>query len=294
MNIATATPAEIDAELYKIEAQVQDLGAKRAQREQLVAKPGRYTSEATIEWAREEIVKLTEQIVELNKLARPFNEEFSRRGGWTRAFLVVTNGQGHVHRTMDCSTCNNGIYATQFCWMTEFSGKNEQEIVDAAGERACTVCYKSAPVELRLDRPTQMFTEDEKTKAQSREEKLAKRSAAASATVVDESGKVLFKTVRGATNEISSLADSVVWYSYDGGEHPDQDRWISKIREILVALKLKGEVEDVETALKAVIDAKLAKYPAQARKANKESKLRGWANQDGYKPMPETHPGVKY
>lgn len=61
--------------------------------------------------------------------------------GWSRAFLVA-NDNGHVHKTMSCSTCK---YDTQFTWLVEHSGKNEEEIVAAEASRACTVCYPDAP-----------------------------------------------------------------------------------------------------------------------------------------------------
>ena len=76
---------------------------------------------------------------------------------WTRAFLVTNQG-GHVHRAMSCSTC---YPTTRFNWLPEYSGSDEAQIVEDAGERACTVCYPSAPVDTR-NRPTKIFSEDEK------------------------------------------------------------------------------------------------------------------------------------
>jgi hypothetical protein len=108
------------------------------------------------------------QIDDLTMEMRPYEEEFDRRGGWTRAFLV-TNAQGHVHKDMRCSTCRP---TTQYHWVTDMSGKVEDEIVDAAGERACTVCYPSAPVET-LNKPTRLFTPDEVEKKKAAEERAA-------------------------------------------------------------------------------------------------------------------------
>ena len=67
---------------------------------------------------------------------------------WNRAF-ICTNGNGHVHKTMLCSTC---YVTTRFAWMTDYSASTEQEIVEAAGSDACTICYPTAPVELKLPR----------------------------------------------------------------------------------------------------------------------------------------------
>lgn len=98
--------------------------------------------------------------------------EYQRRGGWPRAFLV-TNSNGHVHSSMSCSTCNRNGAETRFAWMTDYSGKSEDEIVDAAGWRACTACFPSAPVGDEHSLPTKMFTEDELAAAKAREERAA-------------------------------------------------------------------------------------------------------------------------
>lgn len=93
----------------------------------------------------------------------PYEKEFERRGGWNRAFLV-SGTTGHVHRSMACSSCHT---TTQFHWVTEMSNHTEEEIVEAAGERACTLCYPSAPVET-LNRPTTLFTPEERTQQEAR------------------------------------------------------------------------------------------------------------------------------
>jgi len=142
----------------------------------------------------------------------PYQEEFSRRGGWTRAFLVVTSGTGHVHSSQRCHTC---YPTTQFHWVTKLSGHDEAEIVEAAGERACTVCYPSAPAYV-LNRPTALFTKDEEAKQAARAEREAKKAAAQAASIIDPvTGKLLFKTERGATNDIAWQLDSYFRYEDD-------------------------------------------------------------------------------
>ena len=80
------------------------------------------------------------------------DEAFRIRGGWNRAFLVAGAG-GHVHSSTDCSTCRP---TTQYAWMTNSSGADEDTIVSDAGYRACTVCYPSAPVGDERSLPTEM------------------------------------------------------------------------------------------------------------------------------------------
>lgn len=101
----------------------------------------------------------------------PFDEEFTRRGGWTRAFLV-RNAGGHVHSSMTCSTCFD---TTVYVWLPEYSGHDETEIVDAAGEKACTVCYPTAPVDV-LKRKSRIEDPAIRAKREERERKAAAKA----------------------------------------------------------------------------------------------------------------------
>ncbi len=89
---------------------------------------------------------------------------------WNRAFLVKASN-GHVHKSQDCSTC---FPTTEFAWLPQLSGADETEIVEAAGETACTVCYPSAPAEV-LNRPTTIVTADKIAKEAAKAEREAKR-----------------------------------------------------------------------------------------------------------------------
>lgn len=64
--------------------------------------------------------------------------------GWPRFFLV---SGGHIHSSMNCSTCNHNGKATQFGWLPELSGLDEAAAVEAQGAYLCTTCFPSAPVE---------------------------------------------------------------------------------------------------------------------------------------------------
>lgn len=116
---------------------------------------------------REITAKIATLSVEIDRLQEVWVEH-----RWTRAFLV-TNSNGHVHSSMACHTCRP---TTWFNWLPEYSGASEEQIVSDAGERACTVCYPSAPVNV-LSRPTKIFSEDEKRIAREREERAAAKAA---------------------------------------------------------------------------------------------------------------------
>ena len=112
--------------------------------------------------ARQKMTDIGEEIAE-------FNQVFIDRGCWSRVFLV-TNGNGHAHSSMQCSTC---YPTTEYHWVTELSGHSEEEIVNAAADRACTVCFPTAPV----NKPSTLRTPDEIDKAKAREERAAAKAA---------------------------------------------------------------------------------------------------------------------
>ena len=63
--------------------------------------------------------------------------------GWSRFFLV-TSSKGHIHSSMNCSTCQ---WTTTYGWLPDVSGLDEEAAVDAHGALLCTICFPSAPVE---------------------------------------------------------------------------------------------------------------------------------------------------
>lgn len=81
---------------------------------------------------------------EVLELRRIELESEYRADPWSRFFLVR---DGHIHSSMDCSTCNRNGRATLFGWLPELSGLDEAAAVEAQGAWLCTVCFPSAPVE---------------------------------------------------------------------------------------------------------------------------------------------------
>jgi len=260
IDLTTATPVEIDTEWDPLAAETGRLFWTSVDTRAEITKlrrsveAGGWSAKFDAEKAdrlEASLPKLAEAIKAAELAEVPYKAEWSRRGGWTRAYLVVTKGQGHVHRSTHCTTC---FPTTQFHWLIQLSGASEQEIVDQAGERACTVCYASAPVELRLDRPTSLFSEDEKARQAARAEREAKRAQAAAEAIVVENyydhGSYArthtFKTVRGATNAIAGNLSSLIWY---GEGHPSAKQWISDIEAVRAALTAKGVEYDYDKAL---------------------------------------------
>ena len=60
---------------------------------------------------------------------------------WSRFFLV-TNTNGHVHRSLNCSTT---YPTTTWAWLPHLSGLTDKEAVDDQGGILCTHCFPDAP-----------------------------------------------------------------------------------------------------------------------------------------------------
>lgn len=88
------------------------------------------------------------ELAEVLAAAKPLEAQYAERR-WSRFFWVQNNG-GHVHSSMQCSTCNKGGHATAFGWNPDLSGLDEAAAVAKLGPMLCTVCFPSAPVEYTI------------------------------------------------------------------------------------------------------------------------------------------------
>ncbi|WIC90199.1 hypothetical protein SEA_VROOMVROOM_49 [Arthrobacter phage VroomVroom] len=138
--------------------------------------------------------------------------EIADAGNWSR-YVVVPGG--HVHRP-ECST----LYPrTVRFWLPSFSGADEAELVEAAGDHACTVCFPSAPT----NRPTTipLLVEEREAREAEAREKAQKRAQARTEAILDEDGNVEYKTQRAAENalsqEIKSALSYASYYAVQGG-----------------------------------------------------------------------------
>jgi hypothetical protein len=174
MTDIRALALETDTALSKVDFQIYTVNMRLLRlKEQRSFLQGRG---ASVDKTDEQIAAAEAEFVGLKAEYKRLNQIWIDHGRWTRTFVV--HG-GHVHSSMDCHTC---YPTTQFYWYVEFSGADEQYIVDNAADRACTICYPSAPV----NKPTTMYTPDEKkaridaeARAAAKIEREAKRIAKA-------------------------------------------------------------------------------------------------------------------
>ena len=182
-DLTTWTPAEVDTAVAPIEEKIgglvidiiltsQDIQFIKENLERqekgLYVRRWNRKNQDDLDRAERNLDSLREQRDALVEQAQPYRDEYLRRGGWTRAWVVL-NTNGHVHNTTACSTC---FPTTRFGWLPQVSGLDEAEIVAQAGSDACTICYPSAPVETAGER-----TLLHRSEAQEREAKAARKAA---------------------------------------------------------------------------------------------------------------------
>lgn len=242
--------------LYATEAQLEE-----ALRETIkVAKESRYGAAAQ-ERALKRIssleVKLEVVRAELAPLA-----VIAAAGKWTRFVLVPG---GHVHRPA-CSTLR---FTTARYIMPEYSGADEAELVEIAGEAACTVCFPTAPV----DRPSRIpvLVEEREAREAEKATRAAKKVAAQAAAIAY--GKSTFKTLRAAENAVGWEIESMVSRRYMNAADDSHREHLNNLaaQDLATARKI---VEAIEAARPGYDGAALLakKFAAKV----KEYRRNGW------------------
>lgn len=187
-----------------------------------------------------------------------------RHYNWNRAYIV---SGGHVHSTP--TGCPGFKFGTQVYLVPECSALTEAEIVELAGDRACTHCYPSAPLSA-LQQASKLFAPDEAEKAARAAEREAKRSAkkVAELTVTLPQGEYgggkakdhTFSTVRGARNEASRLWMSMLYYPGSSSGH------IENFEAIVAAVAVR-EGLDSEALRKEIIGKVEKRFIAEVKKS---------------------------
>lgn len=184
--IETMTPAEIDAVLADLwdrsSATSRDLGFIQRQIDRK-----QYGSPAFLQSLVDQVERLRATLRALDAEAAPYNAEYLRRG-WNRYFLVV-NGNGHVHRGRNCSTC---FPTTRYGWLIVLSGCDEKAMVAEYGEKACTVCFPDAPsLYVMLGGKSRIETREAEAKAERQAAREARAAEKAAKAIANPDGSIL-------------------------------------------------------------------------------------------------------
>jgi hypothetical protein len=261
VNITTATPAEIDAALAPIWTRLNHAADEIARATKHI-KEAEARNRALSPFYIDMLTKAETALALAKAEAAPLEAEYTRRGGWTRFFMVMNNG-GHLHSSTNCSTCR---WTTQFAWMPEFSGQDEAGVVDMAGEDACTVCFPSAPVEQRSMLPFRVQERAAKEaaaaeRAAKKEAQLAKAINADGSEwrVMIDGYRERFKTIRSVELAIHNQLTCIEYYGDKDGAHAAAAR--------VLAEKLQERTGKDATTTLQEISVKVHKKVAKERRA---------------------------
>jgi hypothetical protein len=285
-DLSEWAPPEVDREIARLSFECdrtkQKMGSLTRMNVEYAKRP--YYASA-LERNQAELQVLGSKLSALRGKLEPYLDEYSSRP-WTRAFVVPG---GHVHSSMECSTC---YPTTAFSWLPDYSGADESKIVEDAGERACTICYPSAPVEV-LSRPTKIYSDEERkdleAKAARAAELARKRNEKSAKAISAPDGQPLYVTLswgykdRIATEvtarrkagdailEAERARTSVARLSES--DHPSvvekREQYASRLREEeanlqriaeAIAAKHGRVVEEVEAELRKAAEPKLKKW----------------------------------
>lgn len=255
-DIATATPAEIDEQISRLDLTI---ARADADRDHLRRKLDLDLTWDKLRKINDEIDRLGYIAAEAFQQVRPLNAEFTRRGTWRRYYLVE---DGHLHYDVSGSRCSR-IHSTTHYWMTEFSGQAPAEVIALAGERVCTTCFPEAPVAPR-PAAARFMTRTEAERAAHAEEKARKAAAKKAAQITNPDGSELrtadgvhgdlIKTETAAQRRALSDAADIAFY---GASHPSFGEWSETVRRMVAALAHRTGMD--EGTLRAEINNKVTK-----------------------------------
>lgn len=222
MDIATATPAQIDGEIARlanIAATVRNTIASANRIIRDAEKDPAYFADGVLERQRATVADCRVKLADLENESAPLRARYQDER-WTRVYLV-DNSNGHVHTT---TACPYTYFSTQFAWITELSGSTPEAVVAKAGGRSCLGCFGAVRDLIVADRPCLIESEKGRATREQREERAAAKAERAAAKAVkaitnpdgsplrtSESGAVI-ATLRTALNEyVTTAADALEW-----------------------------------------------------------------------------------
>jgi hypothetical protein len=271
MDLITATPAEIDTEIARIEVQAADAYTRLKFTRQDIAQYDKAQSEGrsyfgrSIEILNDRRDQALADMAAAREARLPLDTEYIKRGGWTRYF-VVDNNNGHLHTS---TGCQNTYATTSWVWMTGMSGMTRAEAVEQGGSLTCLSCFPDFREEIesgrepRFETPRMRKTREEREAAAAKKAEKARKAAANA--VYGEDGEPLqlpdyfgqMKVVKSeiaANRQVMEAATDLACY---GADHPSAATWNKVIELGLPALARKrGTTVEQE---RAAVEAKVAK-----------------------------------
>jgi hypothetical protein len=202
------------------------------------------------------VKRLKEKFEQRNAVAeerRPLDALYQQHQ-WSRFFLV-TNTNGHIHKTMYCHTC---FEDTRFQWLPNLSGLTEANAVQQEGEILCTACFPTAPVDWTRG-VARRDLEARAARAAAKAEREAKKLAKA---LLPDGGVFRFKNERITTLHTAKaeLKRELEWQKY----YPNATHAFAPVEEIqrlieAIAAKEGKTAQEVEVETKQKVNKQLKK-----------------------------------
>lgn len=182
--------------------------------------------------------KMMEKRAAAEEKIEVINREFDDRGGWSRYYLVTG---GHLHNDPGCSSLRS---TTRLSLIPETSGLDDDQVIEMAGDRTCTICSPDAPVSL-LNKKSVLLTPDEKEAAAEKEaerlkqeQKKAEKAARVQADALEtpilirdwDGNRKMVTSRRSATKAINDMSDDLA-YNYSEQDDPVAD--LEAVKEYL-------------------------------------------------------------
>lgn len=164
------------------------------------------------------------KIAEIDAEIKPLQDLYDEHQ-WTR-FIAVPGG--HMHSEYGCHTLR---WNTDTRLMAEFSGAEEEDLVEMAGDFCCTHCFKDAPVNQPSMLPMHVKerADQEKAAAEKETKRLEKVKKTADPTHPEglftafiDGRRERFKTITAMVNESRRQLETMMIYNFDGWRTPEQ------------------------------------------------------------------------
>lgn len=164
------------------------------------------------------------KIAELDTKIKPLDDLYAEHQ-WTR-FIAVPGG--HMHSEYGCHTLR---WNTDTRLMAEFSGAEEEDLIEMAGDFCCTHCFKDAPVNQPSMLPMHVKerADQEKAAAEKETKRLEKVKKSADPTHPEglftasvDGRRERFKTITAMVNESRRQLENMMIYNFDGWRTPEQ------------------------------------------------------------------------
>lgn len=260
-----ALAQNIDTEIVEVHVQL----AKNAMKRDMLAKELRKPS-----LTDEQISSYSDQVNRAWNGYHHLREQATALEGvhavynWNRAYIV---SGGHVHNVAD--GCPGFKYNTQVFLLPECSALTEAEIVELAGDRACTHCYPSAPLSA-LQQASKLFAPDEQEQREQAEQRKTERETKAAAKEAKKvrvllphgeygEGKPATVTFGSVVSARTEAMDDLWWALFAMDNEPDADRAAKRLENFDAMVAAIAAHRDSKVTHVDELEAELVKKVGQ-------------------------------